>query len=152
MQNLELDFRPIRLISNQSNVKGLIIKKQNYCLGWLHQDDRYVLLQNTSCPSESEVLRRISYEPDCNLSNLPLSIFNLIHYADKIGATDDTLLQMICLYMKKYRPTLLDTIDQRKNSLHAVIESLAFQCTTDVERATVLCKLGPRMRVSHSVS
>ena len=32
-------------------------------------------------------------------------------------------------------------MDQRKNSLHAVIESLAFQCTTDAERSTVQHKL-----------
>ena len=141
LRNLELDFLPIRFVSNQSNVKGQIIKKQNYCLGWIAQDDTYVMLQNTTCPSECEVLRHISYEPGCNLSNLTISVFNLIHYADKIGATDEILLQMICLYLKKYRPTLLDTIDQRKNSLHAVIESLAFQCTTDVERATILHRL-----------
>ena len=79
LQDLKLDFHPIRYISNQSNIKGLIIKKQNYCLGWLPQNDRYVLLQNTSCPSESEVLRHISYEPGCNLSNFLLSVFNIIH-------------------------------------------------------------------------
>ena len=48
---------------------------------------------------------------------------------------------MICTYLRIYRPNLLETIDQRKNSLHAFIESLAFQCTTDLERATVLYKL-----------
>ena len=99
LHNLELDFHPIRFVSNQSNVKGQIIKKQNYCLGWIAQDDTYVMLQNTTCPSESEVLRHISYKPGCNLSNLPLSVFNLIHYADKIGATDEILLQM---YLKKH--------------------------------------------------
>ena len=86
-------------------------------------------------------MRHISYEPATKLSNLPLSIFNLIHYADKIGATNDVFLQMICAYLRKYKPTLLDTLDLRKNSLHAVIESLAFQCTTDHEKATVLQQL-----------
>ena len=122
-------------------MKGLIIKKHNHCLGWLPQEDRYVLLQNTTCPSDSEIFRKISYKPGCNLSNLPLSIFNLIHFTDKIGATDDCLLQRICSYLRKYRPNLLETIDQRKNSLHAVIESLVFQCTTDLKKVTVLCKL-----------
>ena len=39
LRKLELDYLPIRYISNQSNVKGHIIKKQNHSLGWIpHQD------------------------------------------------------------------------------------------------------------------
>ena len=83
---------PIRYISNQSNVKGHIIKKQNHVLGWIPHEDRYLVIQNTSCLNETEILRHISYEPESQLSNLPLSIFNLIHYSDKIGATDEILL------------------------------------------------------------
>ena len=75
------------------------------------------------------------------MSNLPLSIFNLIHFGDAIGATDDVLLTMICIYLKKYKPTVLESLDTKKNSLHAVIETLAFHCTTDLERTTVLQKL-----------
>ena len=77
LHNLELDFHPICFISNQSNVKGQIFKKQNYCLGWIAQDDTYVMLQNTTCPSESEVLRHISYEPGCNLLNLSTKCLQL---------------------------------------------------------------------------
>ena len=62
----------------------------------------------------------------------------MIHFAEKIGATNDILLQTICVYLRKHKQTLLDTLDQRKNNLHAVIESLAFHCTTDHEKHTVL--------------
>ena len=99
------------------------------------------MIQNSHCPSEPTILLQTSWEPESKLSNLPLSVFNLIHYADKIGATDDVLLQILTCYLKKHKPSILETLDQRKNSLHAVIESLAFQCTTDAERATVQHKL-----------
>ena len=77
----------------------------------------------SSCRIQN-VLRTISYEPGCVLSNLPLFIYNLIYFGDKIGATDGCLLQMICAYLCKYRPNLLETIDQRKNSLHAVMQNI----------------------------
>ena len=35
----------------------------------------------------------------------------------------------------------MEALDQKKPSLYAVMESLAFQCTTDHEKATVLQKL-----------
>ena len=89
LRNLELDYLPIRYISNQSNVKGHIIKKQNYSLGCIPHEDSYQLIQNTNCPSETEVLRHVSYEPESQLSNWPLSVFNLIHYANKNGASND---------------------------------------------------------------
>ena len=74
-------------------------------------------------------------------TNLPLSIFNLIHFGDAIGATDEILLTMICVYLNKYKPSILETMDTKKQSINAVIETLAFHCTTDLERATVLHKL-----------
>ena len=121
-------------------MKSHVVKKQHHCLGWIPHTDTYVLIQNSTCPPEAAILQHVSWEPESKLSNLPLSVFNLIHFADKIGATDDVLLQMITCYLRKNRPTILDSLDQRKNSLHAVIESLAFQCTTDAERSTVLIK------------
>ena len=122
-------------------MKSHVFKKQHHSLGWIPHTDTYVLIQNSTCPPESAILQHASWEPESKLSNLPLSVFNLIHFADKIGATDDVLLQMITCYLRKYKPTILDSLDQRKNSLHAVIESLAFQCMTDAERSTVLFKL-----------
>jgi hypothetical protein len=75
------------------------------------------------------------------MTNLPLSIFNLIHFGDSIGATDQILFTMLTIYLKKYKPTVLDTLDTKKQSLNVVIETLAFHCTTDMERGTVLQKL-----------
>ena len=68
-------------------------------------------------------------------------MYNLIHFGDKIGASDQVLLTMLMIYLKKYKPQILDTIDTKKGNLGAVIESLAFHCTTANEKLVVLNKL-----------
>jgi hypothetical protein len=112
--------------------------------------DSYQLIQNTKVPPHEEIFRHISFEPETQMTNLPLSIFNLIHFGDAIGATDQILLTMLTIYLKKYKPTVLDTLDTKKQSLNAVIETLAFHCTTDMERSTVLQK-DQKVRPSQAV-
>ena len=48
LRDLERDYVPIRYISNQLNVKGHIIKKQNHVLGWIPHEYRYLFIQNTT--------------------------------------------------------------------------------------------------------
>ena len=100
---IERNYLPIRLLSTQSNQKNLICPKQNAYLGWLPHLDSYQMIINTKVPPADEIFRNISYEPETKLSNLPLSIFNLIFYADSIGADDKNLLTMIVIFLKKYK-------------------------------------------------
>ena len=111
---IETNFHPIRLLSTQSNQKNLICPKQNSYLGWIPHLDSYQLIQNTKVPPHEEIFRHISFEPETQLTNLPLSIFNLIHFGDAIGATDQILLTMLTIYLKKYKPAVLDTLDTKK--------------------------------------
>lgn len=141
LTSIENNFHPIRLLSTQSNQKNLICPKQNSYLGWVPHLDSYQLIQTTKVPPSEEIFRHISFEPETQMTNLPLSIFNLIHFGDTIGATDQILLTMLTIYLKKYKPAVLETLDTKKHNLNAVIETLAFHCTTDMERATVLQKL-----------
>ena len=62
--------------------------------------DSYQLIQNTKVPPHEEIFRHISFEPETQMTNLPLSIFNLIHFGDSIGATDQILLTMLTIYLK----------------------------------------------------
>ena len=105
---------PIRTVSTQSNQKHLVVTRGNSILGWLPGEDSYVLIQNTKTPTQDEIFRHISHEPETGLSNLPLSIFNLISWADEIGCTDAVLLTMVTVYLKKYKPLILDVIDTKK--------------------------------------
>ena len=111
LQSLEGDMAPIRTISTQSsNQKYLVVPKGHAVTEWLPGEDKHVVIQQTKMPPTDEIFRRISFEPESSLSNLPLSIFNLISFADEIGATDSVLLSMIVLYLKKYKSTLLQHI------------------------------------------
>ena len=58
-------------------------------------EDSYELIQIKKCPSETEILRQFDYKPESQFSNLPLSIFNLIHFADKIGEDDLHLFEEV---------------------------------------------------------
>ena len=42
-------------------------------------------IQQDKIPPEAEILRNVSYEPDSQLSNLPLSIYQLLKFVEKIG-------------------------------------------------------------------
>ena len=138
---IERNYIPIRLLSNQSNQKNLICPSNNSLLGWIPHLDSYQLIQNTKPPPKEEIFRHCSYEPESKLTNLPLSMFNIITFADKIGATDQTLLTMLTIYLRQYKPVILETLDTKKQNLNAVIETLAFHCTTTLEKAAILHRL-----------
>jgi hypothetical protein len=138
---LEGELAPIRLVSTQSNQKHLVVPKGNSLVGWLPGEDEYVMIQQSKVPHQDEIFRHISFEPESGLSNLPLSIYNLIGWADEIGCTDNVLLTMLTMYLKKYKPSILDVIDTKKRSIAAIIEILAHHCSTEPEKQAVLLKL-----------
>ena len=107
------------------------------------------MIQNVKPPPKEEIFRHISFEPESQLTNLPLSIFNIIHFADQIGVTDHTLLTMLVIYLRQYKPVVLETLDTKKKSLNAVIETLSFHCTTTNEKAVVLHRLRSFQRAKH---
>jgi hypothetical protein len=146
---IERNYIPICVLSNQSNQKNLICPKNNSSLGWIPHLDEYQLIQNVKPPPKEEIFRHISFEPESQLTNLPLSIFNIIQFADKIGATDQTLLTMLIIYLRQYKPVVLETLDTKKKSLNAVIETLSFHCTTTHEKAAILQKLRNFQRAKH---
>ena len=138
---IEQDITPIVFLSTQGIQKHLLITKHLRTLGWMPSENAYVLLQNPRPPPDPEIFRRISHEPDSDLSNLPLSIFNLIVMADEIGSTDEALLCMICTYLKRFKPQILDICDSKKQSITAIMEILSFHCSTDNEKFEILSRL-----------
>ena len=70
-------------------------------LGWNPVTNTYEKIPQDKVPSEAEIMRYISYEPDSQLSNLPLSIYQLLRFGERIGATETCLISMIVTYLKK---------------------------------------------------
>jgi hypothetical protein len=137
IEALELDLAPIRTISKQHLQKHWFIPGPLSHQGWLPTEDKFTLIASPKIPSEAEILRHCSYEPESRLSNLPLSIYNLIVFSDKIGAPDETLLTIILIYMKKYKESIMDCLDTKKTSLAAVINQISYHATTIEEKKKI---------------
>ena len=141
LRSLENEMIAIQTVSTHSNQKQFVLLKGNSLLGWLPGEEKYILIRQPKCPPKDEVFRHVSFEPESGLSNLPLSIYNLIIYADEIGATDDVLLNMLTSYLRKHKPTILDVLDTKKNSIAAIMEILSYHCSTEPEKQAVLQNL-----------
>ena len=48
---------------------------------------------------------------------------------------------MLTIYLKKYKPTILEIIDTKKRSIAAIIEILSHHCSTEPEKQAVLLKI-----------
>ena len=48
---------------------------------------------------------------------------------------------MLTVYLKKYKPLILDVIDTKKQWITAIVEILSFHCSTEPEKQAVLLKL-----------
>ena len=71
-----------------------------------YTDERQRLLQIKQ-DHQDKILCNVSYEPDSQLSNLPLSIYQLLKFGEKIGSTDTTLITMILQYIYVSKPPFM---------------------------------------------
>ena len=81
--DLEKDLTPIKPLTTSNNQKYWFMQKNLYTVGWNPITNDYEKVQQDKVPSESEILRNVSYEPDSQLSNLPLSIYQLLKFGEK---------------------------------------------------------------------
>ena len=93
----EIQATPFLPSQNTIN-RNLTLHQHNMVRGWVPSKQAYVLLQNNKTPPDAEVFKHISFEPETNLSNLPLSMSKLKTYSESIGADDKCLLNMIIQY------------------------------------------------------
>ena len=56
---------------------------------------------------------------------------------------------MLTIYLRQYKPLILETLDTKKQNLGVVIETLAFHCTTTHEKATILQRLKTFQRAQY---
>ena len=135
--NEEIDAMEF-IASPETINKNLILHSHNMVKGWVPSTQKYTMLKNTKTPPDAEIFKNISFEPETNLTNLPLTISKLISYSEIIGADDKCLLAIILQFMNKYKKDLMNTFEPKKHSLHALIYAIADQCSTAQEKITVL--------------
>ena len=75
--------------------RNLILYTHNIVKGWIPSKQDYSMLRNNKTPPDAEIFKNISFEPETNLTNLPLTISKLIAYSETIGADDKCLLNII---------------------------------------------------------
>ena len=118
--------------------KNLILHSHNIVKGWIPSRQSYTMLRNTKTPPDAEIFKNISFEPETNQTNLPLTVSKLIVFSELIGADDKCLLAIILQFMNKYKKDLMNTFEPKKHSLHSLIYAIADQCSTAQEKMTVL--------------
>jgi hypothetical protein len=118
--------------------KNLILHQHNIVKGWIPSIQQYTMLKNTKTPPDAEIFKNISFEPETNLTNLPLTVSKLIAFSESIGADDKCLLAIILQFMNRYKKDLMNTFEPKKHSLRALIYAIADQCSTAQEKTTVL--------------
>ena len=135
--NQEIDAM-VYVASPETINKNLILHSHNTVKGWVPSTQKYTMLKNTKTPPDAEIFKNISFEPETNLTNLPLTVSKLINYSELIGADDKCLLAIILQFMNKYKKDLMNTFEPKKHSLHELIYAIADQCSTAQEKTTVL--------------
>ena len=135
--NQEIDAM-VFISSPETINKNLVLHSHNTVKGWIPSAQKYTMLKNTKTPPDAEIFKNISFEPETNLTNLPLTVSKLIAYSELIGADDKCLLAIILQFMNKYKKELMNTFEPKKHSLHALIYAIADQCSTAQEKTTVL--------------
>ena len=138
INKLQDELHPIQLISNQQNVRHLLVKRDGALLGWVPHEMRYVKITASKIPSKEQILRRVSYEPHSKTTNLPLSICKILEFAEELGSSDNQVLSMLLTYRNEHRREILEFLDTKKTSLPHLIESLSYQCSTLNEKERVL--------------
>ena len=138
INKLQAELHPIQLISNQQNVRHLLVKRDGALLGWVPHEMRYVKITASEVPSKEQILRRVSYEPHSKTTNLPLSICKILDFAEELGSSDNQVLSMLLTYLNEHRREVLEFLDTKKTSLPHLIESLSFQCSTMDDKERVL--------------
>ena len=75
---------PIKDLTTSNNQKYWFMGRGLHTEGWNPIINGYEKIQQDKIPPEAEILLNVSYEPDSQLSNLPLSIYQLLKFGEKM--------------------------------------------------------------------
>ena len=114
----------IRLLKVNTHDRHLILRNETHTTGFHPLTGENEKITNNILPSEADIARLICVHPESKCLNVPLSICCLIHHADKIGASDQNLLQMLLMFLKKHQPQTYFAVNPKKSTLRSLMGSL----------------------------
>ena len=94
----------IRFLKVNSHDRHWILRNEDHITGFHPLTGVNEKITNNPLPTEADISRLICVHPESKCLNVPLSICCLIQHADKTGASDQNLLQMILMFLKKHQP------------------------------------------------
>ena len=141
---VEADF--INLVPRSKNERFWILSSETGQLGFLPATGNHELVIATKNPSESNILKIVALHPSSKSTNVPLSIKNIILYADKLGLNDDSLLQCLLMYLKKCKPEIYYAVSPKKNNIKSLMDSLALYSSTEDEKNKTQSELAKFVR------
>ena len=75
------------------------------------------------------------------LFNLPLSILNVLKYAERLGCSDTMLKSVLVIFLTKHQPELTDMIDPHSLSTCEFIENVSYYINTTSEKNKAMLAL-----------
>ena len=121
----------IRFLKVNSHDRHWILKNEDHIPGFHPLTGRNEKIVNNSLQSESDISRLVCVHPESKWLNVPLSICSLIQNADKTGVSDQNLLQMILMFLKKHCPQTYFAVNPKKGNLRSLISALTLYCNCE---------------------
>ena len=126
-----------------------LLNNENCVLGFIPAINSHKKIVNSKIPPEHDIFRHISFHPQTKTTNLPLSIKNLITFADTIGLSDQALSLIILTCIKKHKNDIFYRIIPKKSNLKIMIDTVSLQCSTTAEVTQIKYELSRFKREQH---
>ena len=136
--SLQQQLSPILLVSSASNQRHFFLTSEDCNMGYNPYTDQFEMVIKTSQPQEPHILRCAAHHPQQKLFNLPLSLLNLLNYADRIGCSDAMLKTILIIFLQKHQPLLVDSVDPHSLTTREFLQNITFNINTTGEKLKAL--------------
>ena len=94
-------------------------------MGYNPYTDSFEMVVKPSQPQDQHILRCAAHHPQQKLFNLPLSLLNLLNYADRIGCSDAMLKTILIIFLQKHQPLLVDSVDPHSLTTREFLQNVS---------------------------
>ena len=107
-------------------------------MGYNPYKDAFQMVVKNNQPSDTQILRCAVHHPQQKLFNLPLSLLNVLKYAERIGCSDAMLKTILIIFLQKYQPLLVDSVDPHSLTTKEFLENITYNINTSSEKIRAL--------------
>ena len=111
----------VNLLTETKHDRFWILRTDTHLTGHYPLTNSNDKIVATNLPSDQDIARLIQTPPESKCINIPMTICNLMQYADNFGSWDESLLQVILIF---HSPNKYYQVSPKKGSLKSVISAL----------------------------